>query len=111
MSTIKLEESQWQRYFDRLAKRIPTMRVGVSVLGDELGAQPEAEGAALVGISYDPKDGALTIDMANASHRIVDPSEIYVREQAGTVSSIEVCASDGTKQIIELSPLPSLPAS
>ncbi|MBW1875756.1 MAG: hypothetical protein JRI98_10330 [Deltaproteobacteria bacterium] len=39
------------------------------------------------------------------------PQEIYVREQAGTLSSIEVIAQDGTKQIVELRPLPSLPAS
>jgi hypothetical protein len=39
------------------------------------------------------------------------PKEIYVREKGGTLSSVEVVARDDTKQIVELRPLPSLPAS
>lgn len=111
MTTRKLESSDWQRYFDQLAKRIPSMRVAVSILGDKIGAQHENENAALVGISWDHNDRVLTIDMANTSHRISQPSEIYVREEGGMLSSFEVVVGDGTKQIIELEPLPSLPAS
>lgn len=111
MTTRKLERSEWQKYFDDVAKRIPAMRVAVSILGDDLGVQPETEEAALIGISYDYNDEVLTIDTANVSHRVRRPAEIHVREQGGTLSSIEALASDGTKQIIELKPLPSLPAS
>ena len=111
MATRKLERSDWQRYFDDVAKRIPTMRVAVSILGDGIGAQPETEGAALIGISYDDNDDVLTIVTANVSHRIASPSDIYVREEGGTLSSLEALAPDGTKQVVELKPLPSLPAS
>lgn len=111
MTTRKLERSEWQRYFDEVAKRIPTMRVGVSILGENLGVQPETDDATLIGVSYDHNDDVLTIDTANVSHRVQSPKEIYVREQGGTLSSIEAVSPDGTKQIIELSPLPSLPAS
>ena len=62
MATKKLERARWQQYFDGIAKRIPSMRVAVSVLGDELGVQEEADGAALIGISYDHHDGVLTVD-------------------------------------------------
>ena len=111
MTTRKLERSDWQRYFDEVAKHLPTMRVEVSILGDDLGAQRETEAAPLIGISFDGNDDVLTVDTANVSHRIANPSEIYVREEAGTLSSLEVLAPDGTKQIVELKPLPSLPAS
>ena len=111
MTTTKLDRSRWQRYFDEVAKKIPSMRVGVSVLGADLGAQPGAEGSALIGISWDHNDNVLTIDTPNISHRVENPSEIYVREQAGTLSCIEAVSPDGTKQIIELNPLPALPAS
>ena len=111
MTTRKLEDSQWQQYFDVVAKRIPTMRVAVSILGEDLGAQKETEGSALVGISWDTNDQVLTIDTENVSHRIPKPSEIYVKEDGGQLSSIEVIARDGTKQIVELHPLPTLPAS
>lgn len=111
MTTKKLERIRWQQYFDGVARRIPSMRVEVSVLGDDLGVQREADGAALIGISYDDNDAVLTIDTANVSHRIENPTEIYVREEGGALSSLEAVMADGTKQIVELRPLPSLPAS
>ncbi|MFZ1866499.1 MAG: DUF5335 family protein [Polyangiales bacterium] len=111
MTTRKLENKDWQRYFDGVAKRIPSMRVGVSILGDEIGVQPEAQGSALIGISWDHNDQVLTVDTPNWSHRLERPVEIYVEEEAGTLASIEVVGQDGTKQILQLQPLPSLPAS
>lgn len=111
MTTKKLERSEWQHYFDGVAKRIPSMRVAVSILGDDLGDQRETEGAELIGISYDHGDDVLTVDTPNVSHRVERPTEVYVREEAGTLSAIEAVSADGTKEIIELKPLPALPAS
>lgn len=111
MATRKLESSEWQRYFDEVAKHLPSMRVGISIMGERIGVQSESEDSALVGISYDSNDQVLEIDASSISHRVRNPKEIYVREESGTLSSIEVMADDGTKQIIELRPLPSLPAS
>jgi len=111
MTTKKLERAQWQHYFDGSAKHIPSMRVAVSVLGDGIGVQSEADGAALIGISYDHNDDVLTVDTGSVSHRIEQPSEIYVREEGGILSSFEAIMSDGTKRIVELRALPSLPAS
>lgn len=111
MTTRKLESSEWQRYFDEVAKHLPAMRVGISIMGESIGVQPESEDSALVGISYDSKDQVFEVDASNISHRVPKPREIYVREEAGRLSSIEVITEDGTKQVIELRPLPSLPAS
>ena len=111
MTTRKLERAEWQRYFDDVAKRAPSMRVAVVVMGADLGVQPGTEGASLIGISYDHNDDVLTIDMPNMSHRVANPSEIYVREQGGRLSCIEAVTPDGTKQVIELNPLPALPGS
>ena len=111
MTTRKLDPSEWRRYFDEVAKHLPTMRVGISILGDDIGAQHESENSALIGISFDPKAQMFEVAMANMSHRVHDPKEIYVREEGGQLSSVEVIVQDGTKQIIELAPLTSLPAS
>jgi hypothetical protein len=111
MTTRKLDPSEWRGYFDEVAKHLPTMRVGISILGDDIGAQQESENSALIGISFDPKDRMFEVAMANMSHRVQDPKEIYVREEGGRLSSVEVIAQDETKQIIELEPLTSLPAS
>jgi len=111
MTTRKLERSEWRPYFDRVAKRLPTMRVAVSVLGADIGAQPETEDSVLIGITYDPKDGILEVATPNLTHRIANPEEIYVQERLGELASVEVIAPDGTKQIVELKHLPALPAS
>lgn len=87
------------------------MRVGLSIMGEKIGVQPETEGSALIGISYDPEDEVFEIATPNVSHRVTNPEEIYVREEAGRLSSVEIISEDGTKQLIELQPLPSLPAS
>jgi len=111
MTTRKLESSEWQAYFDEVSKHLPTMRVGISIMGENIGVQPESEDSVLIGISYDSKDEVFVVAAANLSHTVPKPDEIFVREQAGRLSSIEIIAHDGTKQIIELQPLPSLPAS
>lgn len=43
--------------------------------------------------------------------RVARPKEIYIREELGMLSSIEVIAGDDSKQIIELQALRSLPTS
>lgn len=111
MTTRKLERSEWRQYFDEVAKHLPSMRVGVSVLGDDIGVQLETENSALLGISYDSTDEVFEVATSSLSHRVASPKEIYVLEEAGRLSSVEVIAQDDTKQIIELRSLPSLPAS
>jgi hypothetical protein len=104
MSTRKLEPSEWREYFDGVAKRQPSMRVVVSVMADDLGVQPEAQDAELIGITYDSKEGFLEIGTPDVTHRIDKPDEIYVQEEGGELVSVEVLAADGTKQVIELKP-------
>jgi hypothetical protein len=111
MATRKLERSEWRRYFDEVAKRLPTMRVTVLVLDDHIGVQPETEEGTLIGVTFDPKDGILEVATPNITHRVSDPKEIYVQEERGQLASIEVLVSDGTKRIFELKPLPALPTS
>jgi hypothetical protein len=111
MATRKLERSEWRQYFDGVAKHLPSMRVGISILGQQSGVQVENDNSALLGISYDPKDDAFEVATPSISHRISHPEEIFVREQGGQLSSVEVVDQDGNKEIIELRALPSLPAS
>ncbi len=39
MATRKLERSEWRQYFDAAAKQLPKMRVAISVMAEDLGAQ------------------------------------------------------------------------
>jgi hypothetical protein len=111
MTTRKLERAEWKAYFEGVAKRLPSMRVGVSFLGQDIGVQLGADDSPLLGMSYDSNDGTFEIATVHISHRVVNPREIYIREVAGQLSSVEVVGHDDTKQIIELHALPSLPAT
>jgi len=70
MTTRKLESSDWQLYFDEVAKKLPSMRVGISIMGESIGVQSESEDSALVGISYDSIEQVFEVDAANHSHRV-----------------------------------------
>ena len=110
MATRQLARSEWQAYFDRVAKQLPAVRVKVSVLGKELGAQPETENSTLIGISYDPHDESLAVTTPNLSHRVLAPQRITVQEQGGSLASFEVVDQEGNRQIIELERLKPLPS-
>ena len=102
MATTKLERSEWRQFFDAAAKRLPKMRVTISVMAEDLGVQPETQRGELIGITYDSKDGCLEIITPSMTHQIANPTQIFVQEEQGELASIEVLAPDGTKQIIEL---------
>jgi len=111
MTTKKLERSEWQRYFDEVAKRLPSRKVAVSILGADIGAQHETENSTLIGITYDSKEDSFEVATPHITHRVADPAEIHVQEEGGELKSIEVVGPDGTKQVIELKTLPTLPAN
>jgi len=73
MTTRKLERSEWRQYFDEVAKRLPAMRVGVSILGDNIGVQLETENGALLGMSYDSNDEVFEVATSNIAHRVPRP--------------------------------------
>ena len=110
MTTRQLERSEWQEYFDGVAKRLPAAQVRVSVLGKELGAQPETESSMLIGISYDPYDQCLSVTTPNLSHRVMTPQRIAVQETAGALEAVEVIDQEGNQQIIQLERLKPLPS-
>jgi Family of unknown function (DUF5335) len=108
MITRKLEPPTWKDYFDRASRSLAGGRAAIEVLGDDLGDQELAE-MTLLGMSYDPHDRALTIAGESLDHRISDPQEIYVEEELGNLSCLEVLDLEGHKQIIKIEPAPMLP--
>ncbi len=108
MITRKLEPSQWQPYFDRASRRLAGGRAEIEIIGEDIGDQLQAD-ITLLGLSYDPHDRALTIAGEALDHRISDPQEIYVEEDAGQLQSFEVLDQEGHKQLIKLQPTLDLP--
>ena len=109
MITRKLEPEAWQEYMDRASHRLAGGRAEIEVLGDDLGAQVLGD-MNLMGLSYDPTDRSLTISGEPIEHRISDPKEIFVEEEDGELSCLQVLDPEGHRQLVRVFPAQQLPS-
>jgi hypothetical protein len=107
MATIRLDQSAWSSYADRMSKALIGMPAEVEVASLNFGVQRAAAWIPLLGILYDPRNDILAVTFEGLDHMVRHPQTIYVQEDAGQVQSIEVIGSDGTRHIIRLrQPIP-----
>lgn len=106
MAIQKLEKNQWATYFDTFSRDFIKGKrsdyAQIHVLSAENGAQPETAWLPLIGITYDAKSDMLEVAVENMDHLVYHPEEVYVDEEDGVLSSLEIVRKDGTKEIIEL---------
>jgi hypothetical protein len=62
------------------------------------------------GIAYDPEDDVVEVALERLDHLIYRPREIYVDDQVGGLTSIEIEDASGAKQIVKLKDKLLLPA-
>lgn len=111
MQTRKLEPWTWTSYFDWFARHFPAMRAEVEIEDVDLGDQLASEPMVIDGLSYDPQNHEVVVTATDVpfEHHIVDPREIYVLEESGLPSAIEIVDAKGGKQIVHVTPLRELP--
>jgi hypothetical protein len=111
MAVRELEKTQRQRYFDRMSKALLGKRAEIEVASLERGDQIEAEWVPVLGITYDPNDDALDIELDGvADHRISKPVRIYVDEGVDGLDNFEVIDHAGVRHIVQLREPLMLPA-
>jgi hypothetical protein len=66
---------------------------------------------SLIGLVYDPKDDIVEVAIEGLDHMIHKPRELYVEDEGGQLSSLEVVDADGGRQIIKLKDMLALPAA
>lgn len=102
--TTRIPQDQLTTYFETFTKRYlrddsPEL-VRVEVVSPELGDQVAAEGARLIGITYDAHQNALEFELDSGDHRIIQPREVWaIQEDDGFVSAIQVVRPDGSAHI------------
>ncbi len=106
-ATIWIPPERLAGYFDAFTKRFlrdgSPEAVDVEVLASHLGDQFAAEGARLVGITYDPHDNALEFELESGDHRALQPQEVWVVEEPdGFLSAIEVVRADGSREVVHV---------
>jgi Family of unknown function (DUF5335) len=107
----KLERAEWQPFLDRVSKGLAAKQAEIKVASLDLGDQLEAGWVPLIGLVYDPKDDFVEVAIEGLDHIIHKPREIYVEEEGGELSSLEVIDADGRRQIIKLKDMLALPAA
>ncbi|MFL5576715.1 MAG: DUF5335 family protein [Gemmatimonadaceae bacterium] len=105
--TTRIPPERLSAYFDAFTKKFlrdaNPETVNVEVLSPDWGEQFEAEGAHLMGITYDRKANSLEFELEAGDHRVYQPSEVWaVEEPDGFVSSIEVVRPDGVKDVVNV---------
>jgi Family of unknown function (DUF5335) len=115
--TDELARDSWRAYFDDLSRTLATTRATVEIDAPELGAQVQAEGLLLSGISYDDRDDVLVVDLSpggpaqSLEHMVSAPQRIVVESSEGILpSTIEVEDAEGQQTLLRLETAPELPA-
>jgi hypothetical protein len=106
-ATKKIPPDWLASYFDGFTKRFlrdgSPEAIDVQVLSPDWGDQFAAEGARLIGITYDTHKNSLEFALESGDHRVYEPREVWVVERPdGFLSCIEIVRSDGWREIVSL---------
>jgi|SRR6267142_3345293 len=108
--TRKLEKAQWRPFLDMLSKLLEAKEAEIEVASLDLGHQVQAKWLPLLGIAYDPNDDVVEVALDGLDHMIHRPREIYVDDEVGGLTSLEIVDADGVRQIVKLKDQLMLPA-
>jgi len=111
MATRSLPKTQWESYFDRLARHLKASQAEIEVVGMNLGDQLEGEWVPFYGISYDPRSDVIEMVLEGVEHLVTKPSEVIVDEGVEGLDSIEILASDGVRHVAKFKKALKLPPS
>ena len=75
----------------------------VEVVDAELGDLTVAQGARLLGITYEPPTHSLEFEFDVGDHRVLDPHEVWTMEEPdGFLNSVGVVHGDGTRDVVNI---------
>jgi len=99
----------WEAWCDTFTNGNRGRLLRIEIVGDEVGAEPLADGAGLVALDYDPagkgKDFVISYgdEGAPSSHVIADPVALWqAQDENGLVVSLEIEDQRGGRTIVTL---------
>jgi Family of unknown function (DUF5335) len=111
----EVPRDDWRVYFDELSHVLTTTEAEVEIEGPDLGAQVQAEGLVLSGLSYDDRDDVLVVGLSpggpteSLQHLISNPQQIWVESSGSAVpSTIEIKDAEGLRTLLRLQAAPTL---
>ena len=111
MATQIIEKQRLKDYLDHFSSIIPTELTEIEVASLDLGDQVAAEWIPLSGISYDPKDDVIVVDLDDGKyqHSIQQPVEFAVQEGDDGIESFEIKCAKGHLHIVRFRQPKALP--
>lgn len=105
--TKRVEPEAMEEYFDRFTKRFlkpeSTDVADVELLARDFGDQILADGAHLIGITYDRKEHSLEVELDSGDMRSIRPKEVWaIEEDDGFVRAIEIVRDDNSSEIVHV---------
>jgi hypothetical protein len=105
--TVKIPREELTEYFDSFTKRFlrdgSPEAVDIEVLEPDWGDQVSAQGARLIGVTYESNKGSLEFELDSGDHRVYQPAEVWaVEEPDGFLSAIEVVRQDGSRDVVSV---------
>jgi len=101
MTWKKLEESEYEAYFDTLSKALRDEKIEIEVMAPAVGDQQQTRWIPFIGISYDPPEKIISIISEYIDHRIKQPREVYVEDTDGGIASITISGGDGYEHLLK----------
>ncbi|HHD63916.1 MAG TPA: hypothetical protein ENK96_06055 [Desulfobulbaceae bacterium] len=104
MSWKKLEESEYEDYFDALSKRLKdekAEKAEIEVLAVGTMEEKQTGWISFYGISYDPPEKIVSIICEYIDHRIKQPQKISVHETGAGVDTVEIVGGDGYEHVLK----------
>jgi len=113
--TTDLARDVWRSYFDTVSRELETMQATVEIDASDLGAQVQAEGLVLTGISYDDRDDIVVIGLSSGGpdevleHVVSGPKRIRVETAEGAIpSAVEIEDAEGQRTLLRVRRVPTL---
>jgi hypothetical protein len=107
----EIPREEWANYLDTFSRQHEGWLVNVEVLSTEIGAQVEAEGKRLEGITAELKDGGEDLISINVgrtpeesvTHNITAPTHVRIEQaENGADMALQIESSDGTTTLLRL---------
>lgn len=104
----EIQREEWVEFLDSFSRQHEGWLVTIEVFGTEIGAQVEAEGMTLEGITADLKSGENVISVivgkgatTRITHNIAQPTHIRIEQtESGADMALQIESSDGVTTLV-----------
>ncbi|HKJ62089.1 MAG TPA: DUF5335 family protein [Hyphomicrobiales bacterium] len=109
MQSATLAKTNWQDLLDKVSQRSTSQKIAIQINTPSIGAQTEAEQVQFRGITYDPKDDAVSIETDSLEHFVRHPSKVEFAYEGTGLICIEIVDGDGAAHLVNFTPPLSFP--